>query len=168
MFYKFYLADKYKYYVLLDWSINFGAQHGGFVYKNWLQNSRRCNIEILYPVFFSGQSVLSGRLFWSRVGWFFFGLRIPILLFYYEIMRIGPFFKQVSKFILLTLYKTAKDECLLALYPACKIAKNTHWRSVFLFNRSSKYDAVLSKIHSSRQLFCSDFADQKWYTKLCN
>ena len=26
--------------------------------------------------------------------------------------------------------------------PAGKIAKNTHWRSVFLFNRHSKYDAV--------------------------
>ena len=37
--------------------------------------------------------------------------------------------------------------------PAGKIAKNTHWRSVFWFNRHSKYDTVLSKIHSSRQLF---------------
>ena len=27
--------------------------------------------------------------------------------------------------------------------PAGKIAKNTHWRSVFLFNRHSKYDAFL-------------------------
>ena len=38
-------------------------------------------------------------------------------------------------------------------YPAGKISKNTHWRSVFLFIWHSKYHAVLSKIHSSRQLF---------------
>ena len=37
--------------------------------------------------------------------------------------------------------------------PAGKITKKYHWRSVFLFNRPSKYDAVLSKIHSSSDVF---------------
>jgi len=47
--------------------------------------------------------------------------------------------------------------------PAGKIAKNVCKRSAFLSNQHSKYDAVLSKVHSSRVYF-SNFAG--WETTL--